>query len=242
VRELTAWLLGISIAFGATSCSTSSGEAETPTGDGAGERGGGRKNGADLSVQADIGALDEGRVVDVFNKSSDGMLKCFRRGSERLDYMAGTVRISVRVDSQSKARAYMKRSTLGDRATERCMLAVLTAQSWPAPVGGQEGIAENEFDFDAREGVRAPVPWSSADAGKNVEAATSALADCKRSAKVGALSATIYVNTDGSVKSVGVSGADVNVEQAADCVVSAMKDVKFNSPGSFDAKLTLTAE
>lgn len=239
MRELTAWLLGLSVVIAAAGCGTSAAEAETPAGDGDGR--GARNNGSGVSMSADIGALDEGQVVELFNKSSAGMLKCFERGSQRIDYLSGTVRIAVRVDSEGNARAYMKKSTLGDRETERCMLGVVTGRAWPAPIGGKEGLAENEFDFDAREGVRAPVPWSSGDAGKSVADASSALSDCKRSANVGALSATLYVKTDGSVKSVGVAGADVNVEKAADCVIGAFKDVKFNTPGSFDAKLTLDA-
>ncbi|NUP05702.1 MAG: hypothetical protein HOW73_06535 [Polyangiaceae bacterium] len=229
---------GLALGLALVACGSSTPEATEPTSDTASDGGGRGSSG--LGIEAEIGALNERDVMRAFNGSVDGMMKCFQRGIDRTPFLGGVVRIAVRVPAEGKVRAYMKSSTLGDRETEACMLGVVQNRDWPAPVGGKEGLAENEFTFDPQEGTREPVAWSSGDAGKNVDKAIDTLRGCRHTAKSGRLSATLYVETDGSVKSVGVSGEDANVEQAADCVVRAMKDMKFNSPGSFAAKLTLS--
>ncbi len=220
-------------------CGSDTPSAESPS-EAAGDSGSrSRSHGIDTS--AEVGALDEAQVKSAFNASIGPMTKCFEKGAERVAFLSGAIRISVRVPASGKARAFMKSSTLGSREAERCMLDAVEARSWPAPVGGKVGIAENEFTFDPAEGVRQAVSWSPSDAGKNVDKVVAALASCRQKASgSGKLSATLYVETDGTVKSVGVAGDDPSAESAADCVVSAMRDIKLNSPGSFAAKVTFS--
>jgi hypothetical protein len=195
--------------------------------------------GPTVGVEADIGALNEGQVTATFQKSQGALGHCMDKGREKLPYLAGTVHFKVRVGSSGKANeAHLTTSTLGDRDTEACMLDALRAASWPEPVGGREGIAETEFTFDPEGSVRMPVDWDQENAGKNVQKAKAAISKCRSSSGASVLVATVYVETDGSVLAVGVSGDD-GAEKAAPCVVRALKEVKFNSPGSFAAKLVL---
>lgn len=199
-----------------------------------------RTQGPSVGVDAEIGALNENDVKAAFDGSMNGISNCFRKGSARLPYLSGTIRVSVRVSSGGTVAIYLKGSDLGDLETERCMVGVFRGRSWPSPVGGKEGFAENDFTFDAQDGVRMPVAWSAADAGKGVEEARKTLDECRRSAKLSKpISATLYVDPDGAVKSVGVGADDRGVDKAADCVSRGLSGIKFNSPGSFDAKLTI---
>ncbi len=192
------------------------------------------------TVDAEVGALNEAQVTSAFQKASDVMLGCLKRGADRLPYLSGAIKVYVRVDGAGRVKyTYLKRSTLGDLETERCMLDALRKQSWPAPVGGKEGYAENELTFDPPDRVRLPVSWSESDAGKNVAAMRGVLSDCAKSASSGKLSATIHVETDGSVLSVGVAGEEPGTEQASGCVEKGLKAIKLSSPGSFAAKLTI---
>lgn len=220
-------------------CASETPSAESPSeAAGPGES---ARRGHGIDTSSEVGALDEGQVKSAFNGSVNALTKCFEKGTERVPFLSGSIRISVRVPASGKAHAFMKSSTLGSREAERCMLDAVEARSWPAPVGGKVGIAENEFTFDPAEGVRQAVSWSPSDAGKNVEKAVAALSSCRQKAGgAGKLSATLYVETDGSVKSVGVAGDDPSAESAADCVVSAMRDIKLSSPGSFAAKVTFS--
>lgn len=198
-------------------------------------------NQSSLDVDAEVGAMNEGAVMSAFKSAQSSIFKCFADGSGRLPYLGGLVRFSLRVDKQGKAKvAFLSDSTLGDRATEECMLDTLRGQSWPAPQGGREGIAETEFTFDPASGVRTPVSWSPDDVGKNLGQAKGALATCRQGVGAGQMKATLYVDTNGRVESVGVSGADPKSEKAAACIVNALKDVKFNSPGSYAAKVSIS--
>lgn len=191
-------------------------------------------SGPGLSVEADVGAMNESRVAEAFNSAADGMLECL--GKSKVPAASGVVRVMVHVDQSGNAvKTFLKKSTLGDRSAEECMLRVIRKQSWPAPVGGKIGHAENQFDFDPPLGVRAPLDWSEGDAGKNLADAKAVLAGC---GSPGApLSATVIVDTEGNISSVGVA-EDENGDAAARCVVDGLGPIKLNSPGSFPAKLS----
>lgn len=200
----------------------------------------GEKRSSGVAVEAEIGAMNEAQVLDTFKKSQSELMGCFQKGAGRIRFLGGRVRFQMRVDQSGKAKsAHLMSSTLGDRDTESCMLGVVRGRTWPSPEGGKEGIAETEFEFEAASDVRAPVEWDPADAGKNVGKAKAAIDKCRQDASAGAISATLYVDTDGSVMSVGVSGENAATEGAASCVVSSLKEIKFNSPGSYAAKMTL---
>jgi hypothetical protein len=155
-------------------------------------------------------------------------------------YLAGEIRLSVRVTIEGTVRwAYVKDSTLGDRETETCMLAVLKGTTWPKPVGGGEGLAENTFTFEPNPEERPPVAWAPEQLGKASGEVMSSLSSCRQSAGTGALKATLYVDPDGKLVSAGVSGSDERAEAAAQCVVDALREVKFPSPGSYDAKVSV---
>ncbi len=191
------------------------------------------------AIEQEIGALDEGKVKQTFQRVSTKLSACYHKGSERLAYLAGEVRFVVRVAKDGSARwAYVKSSNLGDREVEGCMLDALKGAGWPKPEGG-EGLAENSFTFEPGSDERPPVAWTEQNLGGAYKSAKSALSQCKKKAGTKSLSATLYVETDGHPAAIGVSSGDEKGEAAAECVVSALKALKFPSPGSYAAKVTL---
>lgn len=196
------------------------------------------------SVESEIGALDEFKVKQSFERAASKLSACFNRGTERLPYLSGEVRFVIRIKKDGAARfAFVKDSNLGDRETEECMLGIFKAISWPKPKGG-EGLAENSFTFEPGADERPPVVWSEEQLGAPFRKARGALARCRAGAgvKPGALKATMYVSTDGKPSAVGVSSADEKGEAAIGCVVSTLKAVTFPSPGSYAAKVSLTID
>lgn len=195
------------------------------------------------SVESEVGALDAGKVQAVFDHASNALKDCYARGVGRIGFLAGEIRLAVRVDQEGATKyAFVKDSTLGDRATESCMLAVLKKQVWPQPVGGREGTAETSFMFDPGDEERPPVEWSEARMGDAFNKARAGLSQCRQSAGAGPMKATLYVETDGKALGVGVSGADAKSEDAASCVVDLLMGVKFASPGSYAAKVTVVID
>lgn len=198
--------------------------------------------GRGVAVEAEIGALDEAKVRKAFERASADLLGCFKKGLERLPYLAGQVRFALRIDQTGHARvAYLKESTLGDHATEACMLDVAKRTSFPKPVGGREGLAETTLDFPATGDERPPVDWKPERLGGKLRAVKGAVASC-RGKGAGPLRVTIYVDTDGKPVGVGVASADEKGAAASACVVGKLEAMTLPSPGSWPAKVTLEAD
>jgi hypothetical protein len=191
------------------------------------------------SVSSEIGGLDEDKVNAAFESSLPGLQRCLGEGASRVELLGGSVSFFVKIDTGGRVdSAYLEKSTLGDRDTEKCMLAALRARRWPKPVGGEHGLARKSFDFDAPNDVRAPADYDHDHLDKGLSKIAGKLGACK-TAK-GAYEATIYVATDGSVLSAGVTPPDEDGEEAVDCLVSTLKSASFPSPGSWPAKITFT--
>jgi hypothetical protein len=196
-----------------------------------------RESSGGPSVSSEIGGLDEDKVNKTFESSLSGLQRCLQQGASRVEFLGGSVSFFVKIDLEGKVDgAYLEKSTLGDRDTEKCMLGALRSKKWPKPVGGEHGLARKSFDFDPPNDVRAPAEYDSDHLNKGLEKISGKLGSCK-SAK-GQYEATIYVATDGSVLSAGVTPPSEDGEGGVDCLVSTLKDASFPSPGSWPAKVT----
>lgn len=232
------FLFGAAV-IGLSACGGSEPPPETPKAEAQQDEG--RRRGGP-SVESEIGALDEGKVKQTFQRSAEKLSACFARGAQKLPYMAGEVRFVVRVTKEGGARwAYVKESSLGDRDTESCMLAVLKSATWPKPEGG-EGLAENSFTFEPGGDERPPVSWSPEQLGAPYKNAKGTLSQCRQKAGTKALKATFYVDTDGKPAAIGVSSADERGEEAVACVIDALSGLKFPSPGSYASKVSVTID
>jgi hypothetical protein len=195
-----------------------------------------------VGAESEIGGLDESKVKQVFQRAAPRLSACYDKGAERLPYLAGEVSFRLRITRAGGVRwAHVKDSSLGDRATEECMLAILKSASWPHPEGG-EGLAENSFTFEPGGDERAPVAWSAEQLGKPFRKAHGALAKCRSGAGTGAIKATLYVDTDGKASAVGVATADERGDAAVSCVVDTLRGLTFPSPGSYASKVSVTIE
>jgi hypothetical protein len=191
-------------------------------------------------VSAEIGALDESKVDRVFTTAINALQACLDDGAKRVEFIGGSVGFFVEVDAHGRlSHAHMEQSSLGDRDTEKCMLDSLKNRSWPAPVGGQTGLAHKSFDFDPPNDVRPPTDWDAERVSETLADKAAEIRSCKKDAP-GSYSATIYVRTNGTVLAAGVTPPDDRGEAAVDCLVDVLKHAKFPSPGSWPAKVGFT--
>lgn len=196
-------------------------------------------HGSKLAVSSEIGGLDEDKVNAAFESSLSGLERCLHQGSSRVEFLGGSVSFFVKIDTSGKVDgAYLEKSTLGDRDTEKCMLGALRAKKWPKPVGGEHGLARKSFDFDPPNDVRPPADYDQEHLNKALGKISDKVASCKNGK--GSYEATIYVATDGSVLSAGVTPPDESGEESVDCLVETLKSAAFPSPGSWPAKVTFT--
>jgi hypothetical protein len=194
-------------------------------------------------LDAEIGGMEEAKVQSAFERTSGKLTACFTEGTKRVPFLGGDVRFALRVGKDGTARvAYLKESTLGDRETEACMLGAVRAASWPAPVGGKEGLAEGGFSFDPSPDERPAQALDADKLGKELPKAKDAIARCRSSVGGGPVKVTMYIGTNGKPLAVGLSSADQKGDEAASCIVDALREMKFSSPGSYAGKVTITTD
>jgi len=191
-----------------------------------------------LQTSADIGALDEAKVTQVFHAALKDLQQCLSDGAKRNELEGGDIAFLVKVGASGRVvHAHAEKSTIGDRETEKCMLKALRRRDWPPPEGGDVGLARNSFGFDMPNDERPPTDWDADRVASTRATVGGKLESCKRDV-TGSMTATVYVDPDGAAVTVGVASSDDSGEEAADCIVAALKDAKYPSPGSWPAKVT----
>lgn len=191
-----------------------------------------------IQTSSEIGGLDEDKVNATFEKSLQGLQRCLTRGASRVEFLGGAVSFFLKVGTDGKIQhAHLEASTLGDHATETCMLDVLKRKEWPPPVGGDVGLARKSFDFDPPNDVRPPTDWDSENVREALDEKGDAISDCKGGSR-GTFTATMYVDIEGKPLAVGVTPPDEDGGSAVECLVGLLEDTTFPSPGSWPAKVT----
>ncbi len=191
-----------------------------------------------IGVSSEVGALNEDAVNRVFEKAQNGLMGCVKKGASRVELLGGDVAIFIGINESGQAEdARLERSTLGDRATEACMLQVLRGRNWPKPVGGRKGQVRKSFSFDMPNDARPPVEWTADDVEDTLKKLHKHLEECTGGGS-GTYQITAYIDTRGSAISVGVAPPDTVGESKADCLVAVIKGAKFKSPGSYPAKVS----
>lgn len=152
-----------------------------------------------MQLEGQLGSMDPRE----FDKAFDGVLsqlqRCHTQRLEQIRWLSGDVTFFLRVGEDGRVRhAYLEQTTLGDRATELCMMHVLLDTPWPKPAGGEAEVRKS-LGFDAPNDVRAPTTWSSDEITSSLAAESAKIRACRASAS-GAFTATAYVVPAGAAK------------------------------------------
>ena len=76
-------------------------------------------------AESEIGGLNEEAVNAAFAALRPGVLHCAEQGASKTSTLGGDIKVKVRIDRAGAARwAYVSESSLGDRETEKCVLAL----------------------------------------------------------------------------------------------------------------------
>lgn len=114
--------------------------------------------GGGASVSQELGSIDQRAVEQTFAKLQGKLEGCQKRGRDRVEFLAGDVKVFLRVDGNGKVKyGYFEESSLGDRETEKCILDLFAAADWPKPQGGEAEI-RNGFGWPAGS-ERPPASW-----------------------------------------------------------------------------------
>ncbi len=210
-------------------------------------------------VSQELGSIDARKVEQTFAGLVAGPLEeCHKQGRDRIEFLTGEVKVFLRIDTQGKVKyGFLEETTLGDRATEKCILGVLGNAHWPRPEGGEAEVRSG-FGWGSA-GEREPTTWPSDKITRALVEAKdvrSQIGRCRAGAR-GDLSVTAYVEVEeeeakpkpskkghkavgGKFKAIGISAKSKEVAEAIDCVVDALKALELPSPGSYAAKVTFS--
>jgi hypothetical protein len=189
-----------------------------------------------LKMKSELGSVDPGAVKSAFSALDDKFMACQKQGMERVELLSGPVKFFVRLGEDGSVRyAYLEASEIGDRATEKCLLDVVSAAAWPKPDGGEAEVRYGmELPFQA---TRPPTDWSpdkvAAALGKN----GAAIDQCKAGSSAH-FHATMYVGPGGKVLAAGVVAPAKDTDDEVDCLAHVLTKMKgLPTPGSWPAKV-----
>jgi hypothetical protein len=190
-----------------------------------------------LKTTSELGDVDPEDVTKAFKKLEGPFTDCQKRGLDRVEVLAGSVKFFVRIGADGSAKwSYLEESELGDRDTERCLLDVVMGARWPKPAGGD---AEARYGMELPlQSTRPPNDWGpdkvAAALGRNGDA----IDHCKAGTN-GTFRATMYVGPGGKVMAAGVATSTRDGDDKADCLAKALLKLKgLPSPGSWPAKVS----
>lgn len=189
-----------------------------------------------LRTTSELGTVDPKAVQQVFHRLGDKFLDCQKDGIGRVEVLAGNAKFFLRIGQDGKAKwAFLEPgSDIGDRDTEKCLVAAVMGARWPQPDGGD---AEARYSTELLALGRAASDWSADRVAAALGRSGDTIDQCKGGGS--GFQATMYVGPGGRVLSVGVVTATKDGDEAATCLVKILGKLKgLPSPGSWPAKVT----
>lgn len=162
-------------------------------------------------------------VNEAFKQLYPAVEDCLSESIERVEGLAGTFTLALRIRSDGSVKwAYLRASTLGDRAAERCVLKAASRRTWPQPVGG-EGEADHTFSAESRVDV---ARWEERQLRGVMTSIRKTVHRCIREAP-GRYHATLYIGRDGKVLAAGLAPPSPEAEAQSDCVTDRLRTLQF---------------
>lgn len=196
-----------------------------------------------MQVEGILGTLSRDEVQRGIDRRMSRFIACFSQRYDALEVLGGEIELAFRINVEGGVRwVRASRSTLGDRATERCLVSAAEGARFRPPRGG-----EAEFSFPLHmqppDDVRPAVSWPAS----RVDAALSRygrdlLASCRPPGAGGGYQVTAYVARPGRVIAVGVTADDAALDESYDCVVEQVTSWELPSPGSYPARVSFEVQ
>jgi hypothetical protein len=193
-----------------------------------------------FKVQGTLGTLDDDQVSGPFSRRWDDITNCYHAAKSKAAYLGGKVELKMRIGSEGEPKqAYVVSSTIGNYATERCILTIAKELRFSRPKHGSEAEFNYPIEFQGR-----PVKiWESGRLQPVVQKRRADLVACKKKATQPLLPSsvilTVYVAPGGKVASAGISAEAPLDEQFAACVVDSTAKWKLEDPLGKIAKATV---
>jgi hypothetical protein len=192
-----------------------------------------------MSIEGQMGALDPNRVRRVMSHGEASMTACYTRRLDALPCLAGHIGLRIRVGEDGAVRwAIPTASTLGDRATERCIVEAASALRFEPPCGGEAEVTY-ALDLDGGADRRPATDVPAQRIETALRTRRTALATCRHGDRT-PLRVTLYVAPDGTIAAAGAPLATHESAALTDCVLREVQALRVPTPGSWYARTTVT--
>jgi len=202
------------------------------------------EGGDSVSITGLRGTLSQEEIQRALEPRLPKFMRCASPRLSELEVLSGAMRFAFHIAVNGSVGAVaLAQSTLGDRASERCMLEVAGATKFAAPHGGEADFTW-PLELPLADDVRAPVELTS-DFAQAVSHAPNRDGVSQSEAVQGACGGgayvvTAYVDPSGKVLASGVASPDPATSVDLDCVSQAVDAWAFPSPGSYVGKVSFT--
>ncbi len=189
---------------------------------------------SDIKIDNEMGVLDSGDVEDAIARHFDDLRDCYRQAGKAQRYAGGRVLLRFMVGGTGKPDdVLVAESDLGNYGVERCLVHVGRSIAFKAP----EGRKATTFDYPIEFRASGQAPVLNLDGLKvehDLALQMHQLADCGRLANQ-PVAAIFYIEPNGLVGSVGLSGATPLDEDTGDCMVQMIQTWHMSAtlPGHF---------
>lgn len=192
-----------------------------------------------ISIEGQMGALDPNRVRRTMREAEPRLMACYTERVEALPCLAGHVEMRIRVGEDGSVRwAIPTSSTLGDRATERCLTETAAALHFEPPCGGEAEVTY-ALDMEGGPDRRPATDWTAQRVEPALRTRRTALATCRHGDR-SPLQVTLYVAPNGTVAAAGAPLASREATEMTDCVLREVQALRVPTPGSWYARTTVT--
>lgn len=188
-----------------------------------------------MEVEGLMGTIPERKIHATLEPKLGRFQRCFFHGAEEVELIGGDFEFYFRVGLDGRVEwVYPRRSTVGHRATEKCLLEEAARVRFPEPQGGGAAELAWGFGLDPAAG-RPPVAW---EPSRVAEVVASEGPDVVDACGGGSFQVTVYVAPGGQVMAAGAAVDDPESAEHIDCVVEAVRGWSMPDPGSYAAKVS----
>jgi len=192
-----------------------------------------------MQIQGLMGTLTREDVNRGLEPRMNRFMRCFSARYGSLDVLGGHFELAFRVAVDGSVLwVYPRRSSIGDRATERCLLEVAAATRFRPPRGNGEAEFGWPLELDAPEDVRPPLNWDSMQVSATLAEHMREMLDGCPVAGTAGFEVTAYVAPGGRVMAAGAAADTQVAPEALDCVTDMVLAWPMPDPGSYPAKVT----
>ena len=189
-----------------------------------------------------MGTISAEGVRDTLQMRQDRFLSCFTHRLDDVSVLGGTIELAFRVRLDGGVRwVYPKRSTIGDRETERCILGVASSVHFRQPSGGEAEFTW-PFEVAAPDDVRPAFDWTADRVAPLLAQHSDLGARCRPPGTDVTFSITAYIAPGGAVLAAGGAPSELGGLDAVDCVLDSVRAWSLPDPVSYPAKVTFDVQ